>query len=102
MWSASYVFFCLSVCGLMLACVVEQLERADFFSESIPKSRLFVTVHDAVLHILHKMGHAEFALVSSSIYISVEIPSSLSFAHHLPWLKYISKCFQDMSCDTQM
>uniref|UniRef100_A0A674DJS5 Solute carrier family 26 member 6, like 2 n=1 Tax=Salmo trutta TaxID=8032 RepID=A0A674DJS5_SALTR len=32
-------------------CVVEQLSRASFFSESIPKSRLFTTVHDAVLHI---------------------------------------------------
>uniref|UniRef100_A0AAX7TSK6 STAS domain-containing protein n=1 Tax=Astatotilapia calliptera TaxID=8154 RepID=A0AAX7TSK6_ASTCA len=33
------------------ACVVEQLEAADFFSASIPKSRLFITVHDAVLYI---------------------------------------------------
>ncbi|XP_055078959.1 solute carrier family 26 member 6-like [Periophthalmus magnuspinnatus] len=33
------------------ACVIEQLEKADFFSNSIPKSRAFVTVHDAVLHI---------------------------------------------------
>ncbi|XP_071777170.2 solute carrier family 26 member 6 [Centroberyx gerrardi] len=36
------------------ACVVEQLETAGFFSESIPKSRLFATIHDAVLHILKK------------------------------------------------
>ncbi|XP_016891457.1 solute carrier family 26 member 6-like isoform X1 [Cynoglossus semilaevis] len=36
------------------ACVLEQLETAAFFSESIPKSRVFVTVHDAVLHILKK------------------------------------------------
>ncbi|TWW56761.1 Solute carrier family 26 member 6 [Takifugu flavidus] len=45
------------------ACVVEQLETAGFFSDNIPKSRLFVTVHDAVLHILHKVGHREFGLV---------------------------------------
>uniref|UniRef100_A0A8D0AD98 Solute carrier family 26 member 6, like 2 n=1 Tax=Sander lucioperca TaxID=283035 RepID=A0A8D0AD98_SANLU len=38
------------LCGQILACVVEQLETAGFFSESIPKSRLFVTIHDAVLH----------------------------------------------------
>ncbi|XP_053172837.1 solute carrier family 26 member 6 [Scomber japonicus] len=44
------------------ACVVEQLETAGFFSESIPKSRLFVTVHDAVLHILKKMGQTDFIL----------------------------------------
>lgn len=44
------------------ACVVEQLETADFFSESIPKSRLFVTVHDAVLHILKKQGQTDFIL----------------------------------------
>ncbi|XP_044068205.1 solute carrier family 26 member 6 isoform X2 [Siniperca chuatsi] len=42
------------------ACVVEQLETAGFFSESIPKSRLFVTVHDAVLHILKKLGQTDF------------------------------------------
>ncbi|XP_038578375.1 solute carrier family 26 member 6 isoform X3 [Micropterus salmoides] len=42
------------------ACVVEQLETAGFFSESIPKSRLFVTVHDAVLHILNKLGQTDF------------------------------------------
>uniref|UniRef100_A0A8C8M4Z7 STAS domain-containing protein n=1 Tax=Oncorhynchus tshawytscha TaxID=74940 RepID=A0A8C8M4Z7_ONCTS len=35
-------------------CVVEQLSRASFFSESIPKSRLFTTVHDAVLHSLQR------------------------------------------------
>ncbi|XP_073325519.1 solute carrier family 26 member 6 [Pagrus major] len=44
------------------ACVVEQLETAGFFSESIPKSRLFVTVHDAVLHILRKLGCGDFVL----------------------------------------
>uniref|UniRef100_A0A671W680 Solute carrier family 26 member 6 n=1 Tax=Sparus aurata TaxID=8175 RepID=A0A671W680_SPAAU len=49
------------------ACVVEQLETAGFFSESIPKSRLFVTVHDAVLHILHKLGRGDCLLVSSSL-----------------------------------
>uniref|UniRef100_A0A6Q2YCG8 Solute carrier family 26 member 6 n=1 Tax=Esox lucius TaxID=8010 RepID=A0A6Q2YCG8_ESOLU len=31
-------------------CVVEQLSIAGFFCESIPKSCLFATVHDAVLH----------------------------------------------------
>ncbi|XP_076596416.1 solute carrier family 26 member 6 [Chaetodon auriga] len=44
------------------ACVVEQLEAAGFFSESISKSRLFVTVHDAVIHILHKLGCTDIAL----------------------------------------
>ncbi|GLD46821.1 solute carrier family 26 member 6-like isoform X1 [Lates japonicus] len=47
------------------ACVVEQLETAGFFSESIPKSRLFVTVHDAVLHILRKVGQTDFILDTS-------------------------------------
>uniref|UniRef100_A0A672YI65 Solute carrier family 26 member 6-like n=1 Tax=Sphaeramia orbicularis TaxID=375764 RepID=A0A672YI65_9TELE len=40
------------------ACVVEQLETADFFSKNIPKTRLFVTVHDAVLHILKQKGQS--------------------------------------------
>ncbi|XP_024149908.1 solute carrier family 26 member 6 [Oryzias melastigma] len=43
------------------ACVVEQLEKAAFF-ESIPKSRLFVSVHDAVLHILGKLGQTKIVL----------------------------------------
>uniref|UniRef100_A0A3B5LRZ3 Si:ch211-117c9.2 n=1 Tax=Xiphophorus couchianus TaxID=32473 RepID=A0A3B5LRZ3_9TELE len=38
------------------ACVVEQMERANFFSEFVPKSCLFVSVHDAVLHIFKKLG----------------------------------------------
>lgn len=57
----SFFFF-----GHLSACVVEQLETAGFFPE-IPKSKLFVTVHDAVLHILHKLGHAEYFFVSTSV-----------------------------------
>uniref|UniRef100_A0A3P8ZEF0 Solute carrier family 26 member 6 n=1 Tax=Esox lucius TaxID=8010 RepID=A0A3P8ZEF0_ESOLU len=38
---------CVCVWGV---CVVEQLSIAGFFCESIPKSCLFATVHDAVLH----------------------------------------------------
>ncbi|XP_061592008.1 solute carrier family 26 member 6-like [Cololabis saira] len=41
------------------AVVVEQLERAEFFEDSFPKSRLFVSVHDAVLHILKKLGQTD-------------------------------------------
>ncbi|XP_067095217.1 prestin-like [Osmerus mordax] len=37
-------------------CVVEQLETAGLFSESIPKSLLFPTIHDAVLHSLRLRG----------------------------------------------
>uniref|UniRef100_A0A6Q2YXQ5 STAS domain-containing protein n=1 Tax=Esox lucius TaxID=8010 RepID=A0A6Q2YXQ5_ESOLU len=36
--------------------VVEQLELGGFFSETITKGRLFVTVHDAVLHCLGHQG----------------------------------------------
>uniref|UniRef100_A0A3Q3WXC3 STAS domain-containing protein n=1 Tax=Mola mola TaxID=94237 RepID=A0A3Q3WXC3_MOLML len=46
------------------ACVVAQLEAASFFSETIPKSKLFVSVHDAVLQILHQPGHPDLVLVS--------------------------------------
>uniref|UniRef100_A0A8K9X3B2 SLC26A/SulP transporter domain-containing protein n=1 Tax=Oncorhynchus mykiss TaxID=8022 RepID=A0A8K9X3B2_ONCMY len=51
-------------------CVVEQLSSAGFFSESIPKSCLFATIHDAVLHCLRLHGASdvpiiyEYALVS--------------------------------------
>uniref|UniRef100_A0A3B3WQ23 STAS domain-containing protein n=1 Tax=Poecilia mexicana TaxID=48701 RepID=A0A3B3WQ23_9TELE len=41
------------------ACVVEQMERANFFSEAVPKSCLFVSVHDAVLHIFKKLGQED-------------------------------------------
>ncbi|XP_029013277.1 solute carrier family 26 member 6-like [Betta splendens] len=41
------------------ACVVEQLETAKFFSDAIPKTKVFVSVHDAVLHILKKRGQVE-------------------------------------------
>ncbi|KAM8830292.1 solute carrier family 26 member 6-like [Synchiropus picturatus] len=42
------------------ACVVDQLEAAGFFSETIPKTRLFVSIHDAVVHIL--MKHSDLIL----------------------------------------
>ncbi|XP_073323779.1 solute carrier family 26 member 6, like 1 [Pagrus major] len=38
------------------ASVVEQLERGDFFSESITKRSLFASVHDAVLYCLNHRG----------------------------------------------
>ncbi|XP_010874013.1 solute carrier family 26 member 6 [Esox lucius] len=44
---------CLTGCQV---CVVEQLSIAGFFCESIPKSCLFATVHDAVLHSLRVHG----------------------------------------------
>ncbi|XP_026188313.1 solute carrier family 26 member 6-like isoform X2 [Mastacembelus armatus] len=44
------------------ACVVKQLETAGFFLETISKSRLFVTVHDAVLFILMKHKQTDFIL----------------------------------------
>ncbi|KAK5605370.1 hypothetical protein CRENBAI_025569 [Crenichthys baileyi] len=45
------------VCGCQ-ACVVEQLVLGDFFSETIRKQHLFVSVHDAVLHCLNHRGAA--------------------------------------------
>uniref|UniRef100_A0A3P9IMZ0 Solute carrier family 26 member 6, like n=1 Tax=Oryzias latipes TaxID=8090 RepID=A0A3P9IMZ0_ORYLA len=36
--------------------VVEQLERGNFFSETITKGKLFASVHDAVLHCLNNRG----------------------------------------------
>lgn len=69
--SSLTLFSCIHIlsvctCGQTLACVVEQLETAGFFSESIAKNRLFVTVHDAVLSILKRLGQTDFVLVSSS------------------------------------
>uniref|UniRef100_A0A4W5JVQ9 STAS domain-containing protein n=1 Tax=Hucho hucho TaxID=62062 RepID=A0A4W5JVQ9_9TELE len=40
-------------------CVVEQLSSAGFFSASIPKSLLFTTIHDAVLHSLRLHGASD-------------------------------------------
>ncbi|XP_067302875.1 solute carrier family 26 member 6 [Pseudorasbora parva] len=46
-------------------CVVQQLERGGFFSESVTKGRLFPAIHDAVLHCLcqRDQSSSEFALV---------------------------------------
>uniref|UniRef100_A0A3P8X9A1 STAS domain-containing protein n=1 Tax=Esox lucius TaxID=8010 RepID=A0A3P8X9A1_ESOLU len=54
-------------------CVVEQLSIAGFFCESIPKSCLFATVHDAVLHSLRVHGDKDiilydYALVSGTFW----------------------------------
>ncbi|KAM9506351.1 solute carrier family 26 member 6 isoform 2-T2 [Salvelinus alpinus] len=48
-------------------CVVEQLSRASFFSESIPKSRLFTTVHDAVLHSLRLQGASDVPIYECAL-----------------------------------
>lgn len=72
--------------GHLSACVVEQLETADFFSDNIPKSRLFVTVHDAVLHILHKVGHTEFGLVSKSVIFMLKFRFSVVIVVKSPLL----------------
>ncbi|TRY60888.1 hypothetical protein DNTS_035152, partial [Danionella cerebrum] len=37
-------------------CVVQQLERGGFFSESFSKKQLFPSIHDAVLHCLSTSG----------------------------------------------
>nr|ACF75333.1 solute carrier family 26 member 6 splice variant 1 [Opsanus beta] len=43
-------------------CIMEQLETAGLFSESIPKSRVFVSIHDAVLHILKNTRQTDCVL----------------------------------------
>uniref|UniRef100_A0A3Q1HA18 STAS domain-containing protein n=1 Tax=Anabas testudineus TaxID=64144 RepID=A0A3Q1HA18_ANATE len=52
-------------------CVVKQLETAGFFSDSLPKSKLFVTVHDAVLHVQMKQSQTDLKPVSSSLFNSL-------------------------------
>ncbi|KAK2851497.1 hypothetical protein Q5P01_007773 [Channa striata] len=47
------------------ACVVKQLETAGFFSEAIPKTKVFVTVHDAVIFILKKRSQTDLILDTS-------------------------------------
>uniref|UniRef100_A0A8C7LDV4 Solute carrier family 26 member 6 n=1 Tax=Oncorhynchus kisutch TaxID=8019 RepID=A0A8C7LDV4_ONCKI len=42
---------------------VSQLSSADFFSESIPKSCLFSTIHDAVLHSLRLHGASDVPII---------------------------------------
>lgn len=66
MWSLIVMHISLPLC--VVACVVEQLELADFFSASVPKSRLFVTVHDAVLYILKEREQKDFVLVGCNEY----------------------------------
>uniref|UniRef100_A0A668A259 Solute carrier family 26 member 6 n=1 Tax=Myripristis murdjan TaxID=586833 RepID=A0A668A259_9TELE len=62
------------------ACVVEQLERAGFFSESIPKSRLFATIHDAVpssRHLLHPPPFRPAGCSLAPYWLSLSPPPSL-------------------------
>ncbi|XP_008283562.1 solute carrier family 26 member 6, like 1 [Stegastes partitus] len=49
------------------ASVVEQLERGDFFSETISKRRLFASVHDAVLYCLNHRGATSFPRYEPSL-----------------------------------
>uniref|UniRef100_A0A672Y7K7 Solute carrier family 26 member 6-like n=1 Tax=Sphaeramia orbicularis TaxID=375764 RepID=A0A672Y7K7_9TELE len=49
------------------ASVVEQLERGDFFSESITKQCLFASVHDAVLFCLNHRGATSFTRYETSL-----------------------------------
>uniref|UniRef100_A0A671XQ44 Solute carrier family 26 member 6, like 1 n=1 Tax=Sparus aurata TaxID=8175 RepID=A0A671XQ44_SPAAU len=49
------------------ASVVEQLERGDFFSESITKRSLFASVHDAVLYCLNHRGATSFPRYEPSV-----------------------------------
>ncbi|KAK2897557.1 solute carrier family 26 member 6-like isoform X1 [Channa argus] len=44
------------------ACVVKQLETAGFFSDAIPKSKVFVTIHDAVIFVLKKRSQMDLIL----------------------------------------
>ncbi|KAK9953810.1 hypothetical protein ABG768_015935 [Culter alburnus] len=50
-------------------CVVQQLERGGFFSQSVSKGRLFPSIHDAVLHCLcqRDLSSSEFALEMSCV-----------------------------------
>uniref|UniRef100_A0A671XPQ9 Solute carrier family 26 member 6, like 1 n=1 Tax=Sparus aurata TaxID=8175 RepID=A0A671XPQ9_SPAAU len=47
------------------ASVVEQLERGDFFSESITKRSLFASVHDAVLYCLNHRGSEDIEILKT-------------------------------------
>uniref|UniRef100_A0A8C1GAQ3 Si:ch211-117c9.2 n=1 Tax=Cyprinus carpio TaxID=7962 RepID=A0A8C1GAQ3_CYPCA len=49
--STNAAYLTLPMC-VTVVCVVEQLERGGFFSESISKSHLFPSIHDAVLRCL--------------------------------------------------
>ncbi|MBN3317376.1 S26A6 protein, partial [Atractosteus spatula] len=52
------------------ACVLEQLERGDFFTQSITKARLFTSVHDAVLYCLSHRGGALIPSYDTSSLVS--------------------------------
>uniref|UniRef100_A0AAQ5Z208 STAS domain-containing protein n=1 Tax=Amphiprion ocellaris TaxID=80972 RepID=A0AAQ5Z208_AMPOC len=51
----------------MAASVVEQLERSEFFSDSITKRHLFASVHDAVLYCLNHRGASSFPRYDPSL-----------------------------------
>uniref|UniRef100_A0AAY4CKA5 STAS domain-containing protein n=1 Tax=Denticeps clupeoides TaxID=299321 RepID=A0AAY4CKA5_9TELE len=47
---------CVCVCVCVSVCVVQHLEQGGFFSEGVCKSKVFPTIHDAVLHCLMLKG----------------------------------------------
>ncbi|MBN3317383.1 S26A6 protein, partial [Atractosteus spatula] len=54
-------------------CVLEQLERGDFFTQSITKARLFSSVHDAVLYCLSHRGDPETP-ANSEVSLRIPVP----------------------------
>lgn len=105
---ASYFHICMYQIS---ACIVKQLETAGFFSDSTPKTKLFVTIHDAVLHILKKQSQADLVLVSLLLLIFFTFLKSLIFinwqwciwsAMFLHSCLKFSSFFQDGTSNTKM
>lgn len=69
-WTFSLFFSRLQIlsnCCFPSASVVEQLERGDFFSETITKKHLFASVHDAVLYCLNHRGATSVSRYETSV-----------------------------------
>ncbi|KAL1249667.1 hypothetical protein QQF64_020672 [Cirrhinus molitorella] len=57
-----------------VGCVVQQLERGRFFSESISKGRLFPSIHDAVTD--RDLSSSQFTLVTLGNALLYEVVTS--------------------------
>ncbi len=86
-----------------VVCVVQQLERGGFFSESISKSALFPSIHDAVLHCLclseRDQSRSEFTLVRLITLNTHRV--SQHPAHSCELLFFYRKCPALPDCDQQ-
>lgn len=63
----NYVFLTVILSFLSSDDFIEKLARCEFFDEEVKESIFFLTIHDAVLHILMKKDYSTSKFNSSQV-----------------------------------